>query len=159
MLMMSLAGAGPLAMTLLGAQVEASTLGGYDRAKVADANYRALHGDRAFPLEETDPEYAAMMKKYIYGDIAQQVRITPVERALVTIVVLTVNQNERLLANALVAESGRGYYQIWGEEPHEPLPGMTVTISGGVKHWHGAVPGMMFQHISVMKSVEGITTE
>lgn len=69
MLMMSLAGAGLLAMTLLGAQVEASTLGGYDRAKVADANYRALHGDRAFPLEETDPEYAAMMKKYIYGDI------------------------------------------------------------------------------------------
>ncbi len=59
----------------------------------------------------------------------------------------------------LIAESGRGYYQIWGEEPHELLPGQTVTIPEGVKHWHGAAPGSMFQHISVMKSVPGITTE
>lgn len=59
----------------------------------------------------------------------------------------------------LVAESGRGYYQIWGEEPHELRPGMTVTIPEGVKHWHGAAPHADFQHISVMKSVPGITTE
>ena len=59
----------------------------------------------------------------------------------------------------LVAESGRGYYQIWGEEPQELKPGMTVTIPEGVKHWHGAAPNMNFQHISVMKSVPGITTE
>lgn len=59
----------------------------------------------------------------------------------------------------LVAESGRGYYQIWGEAPHELKPGMVVTIPAGVKHWHGAAPGSMFQHISVMQSVPGITTE
>ena len=59
----------------------------------------------------------------------------------------------------LIAESGRGYYQIWGEEPHELLPGQVVTIPEGVKHWHGAAPNCMFQHISVMKPVEGITTE
>lgn len=59
----------------------------------------------------------------------------------------------------LVAESGRGYYQIWGEAPHELLPGMTVTIPAGTKHWHGAAPGSMFQHISIMESVPKITTE
>lgn len=59
----------------------------------------------------------------------------------------------------LVAESGRGYYQIWGEEPHELLPGQTVTIPEGVKHWHGAAPGCMFQHLSITKSVAGVTTE
>lgn len=59
----------------------------------------------------------------------------------------------------LVAEAGRGYYQIWGEEPVELLPGMTVTIPAGVKHWHGAAPGASFQHIALMQQGEGITTE
>jgi len=31
-------------------------------------------------------------------------------------------------------------YQIWGEEPKELLPGQSVTIPEGVKHWHGAMP-------------------
>lgn len=59
----------------------------------------------------------------------------------------------------LIAESGRGYYQIWGEEPKLLLPGQVVTIPEGVKHWHGAAPNCMFQHIAVMKPVEGISTE
>ena len=59
----------------------------------------------------------------------------------------------------LIAESGRGYYQIWGEEVKELLPGQVVTIPEGVKHWHGAAPNCMFQHIAVMKPVEGISTE
>ena len=59
----------------------------------------------------------------------------------------------------LIAESGRGYYQIWGEEPQELLPGQIVTIPEGVKHWHGAAPNNFFQHIAVMKPVEGISTE
>lgn len=59
----------------------------------------------------------------------------------------------------LIAESGRGYYQIWGEEPHELLPGMTVTIPEGVKHWHGAAPNSTFQHIAVMGDVPDITNE
>ncbi|MBQ1511466.1 MAG: cupin domain-containing protein [Selenomonadaceae bacterium] len=59
----------------------------------------------------------------------------------------------------LVAESGRGYYQIWGEKPVELLPGMTATIPAGVKHWHGAAPGVSFQHVALMQQGEGITTE
>ena len=59
----------------------------------------------------------------------------------------------------LVGESGRGYYQIWGEEPKEILPGTVVTIPEGTKHWHGAGPNNMMQHLSVMLTGEGVSTE
>ena len=59
----------------------------------------------------------------------------------------------------LVAQSGRGCYQLWGEAPHVLLPGQTATIPAGVKHWHGAVPGASFQHIALMKHGEGVRTE
>ena len=65
------------------------------------AGIKHWHGEAQFPLSNTDPEYAALMKKYIYGDIAQQVKLEPVERALVTVSVLTTNQNEKLLAAAV----------------------------------------------------------
>lgn len=87
--------------TAAAAQEETSTLSGYDRARTADKNYKALHKNETFPLEKTDPEYAAMMKKYVYGDIAEQMTITPVERALVTLSVLVTNQNTDLLSDAV----------------------------------------------------------
>lgn len=59
----------------------------------------------------------------------------------------------------LVAESGRGYYQIWGQKPVELRPGMVVTIPAGVKHWHGAAPHTSFQHIALMQQGDNITTE
>ena len=59
----------------------------------------------------------------------------------------------------LIAEAGRGYYQLWGEAPKLLLPGQTATIPPGVKHWHGAAPGTSFQHIALMKQGEGVRTE
>ncbi len=59
----------------------------------------------------------------------------------------------------LVLESGRGYYQIWGQEAQELLPGKVVTIPEGVKHWHGAAPGTFMQHLSIMQAKEGVSTE
>lgn len=44
----------------------------------------------------------------------------------------------------LVGVSGRGWYQIWGEEPKEILPGTTATIPENVKHWHGSQHGGWF---------------
>lgn len=84
-------------MSLPAMAAEKSTLDGYDRAKVADANYEKMHG--ASPMEEAvnDPELAATMKKYIYGDLSRQIRLTDVERQLVTIAVLATNQNHKLL--------------------------------------------------------------
>ena len=57
----------------------------------------------------------------------------------------------------LAGVSGKGYYQIWGEEPKELLPGQSVTIPENVKHWHGAQHSSWFQHLSIM--TEGSTTE
>lgn len=57
----------------------------------------------------------------------------------------------------LAGVSGKGYYQIWGEEPKELLPGESVTIPEGVKHWHGAQNHSWFQHLSIFQ--EGATTE
>ncbi|MBR5735124.1 MAG: cupin domain-containing protein [Desulfovibrionaceae bacterium] len=59
----------------------------------------------------------------------------------------------------LVTESGRGYYQIWGKEPQELVPGKVVTIPEGIKHWHGAGPNNMMQHLSIMLTGEGVSTE
>ena len=59
----------------------------------------------------------------------------------------------------LVTESGRGYYQIWGEDPQELIPGKVVTIPEGVKHWHGAAPTSFMQHLSIMQANEDVSTE
>ena len=59
----------------------------------------------------------------------------------------------------LVTESGAGYVQIWGQEPVELMPGIVFTVPEGVKHWHGAAPGKMMQHLSIMQSNSEVSTE
>ena len=59
----------------------------------------------------------------------------------------------------LLGTAGEGYYQIWGEKPQKLLPGKSVTIPEGVKHWHGAAPHHTFQHVAVMERKEGVSTE
>ena len=59
----------------------------------------------------------------------------------------------------LAGVSGKGYYQIWGQEPQELLPGQSVTIPEGVKHWHGAQHNSWFQHLSIMQSGENVSTD
>lgn len=49
----------------------------------------------------------------------------------------------------LICVSGRGFYQEWGEEAQELLPGDVVNIPVGVKHWHGAAPCNWFSHLAV----------
>lgn len=79
----------------------ASTLGGYDRAKVADENYLKMHGTETMPEAVNDPELAAVMKKYIYGDLSRQIKLTDTERELIKIVVLTTGQNYKFLKRVI----------------------------------------------------------
>ena len=44
---------------------------------------------------------------------------------------------------------GRGYYQEWGKEARELLPGDVVNIPAGVKHWHGAASNSWFAHLAI----------
>ena len=49
----------------------------------------------------------------------------------------------------LIGVAGRGFYQEWGKEPVEILPGTVINIPAGVKHWHGAAPDSWFSHLAV----------
>ena len=49
----------------------------------------------------------------------------------------------------LLVTGGRGYYQEWGKEARELLPGDVMNIPAGVKHWHGAVPNSWFAHLAI----------
>lgn len=48
-----------------------------------------------------------------------------------------------------MATYGRGYYQEAGKDPIELLPGDSVYIAPGVKHWHGAAKDSVFSHIAI----------
>ena len=85
-------------LLMFSSPVHASTLDGYDRAKLADENYALANGDSAMNEADNDPELAAVMKKYLYADIVKQAKITQTERKLVEIVVLTTNQNHKFLS-------------------------------------------------------------
>ncbi|MDD7022704.1 MAG: carboxymuconolactone decarboxylase family protein [Aeromonadales bacterium] len=49
----------------------------------------------------------------------------------------------------LVAVAGEGWGQMEGRDPVKMLPGDTVTIPAGVKHWHGAARDSWFQHLAI----------
>ena len=91
----------------------ATTIEGYDRAKLADENYARMHGNELMPEALNDPELAAVMKKYIYGDLSQQIKLTNTERQLITIVVLATSQNHKFLKRAVEGSlSYRALYRI-----------------------------------------------
>lgn len=49
----------------------------------------------------------------------------------------------------LLCTNGRGWYQEWGRESRELLPGDVVHIPAGVKHWHGAARDSWFSHVAL----------
>lgn len=49
----------------------------------------------------------------------------------------------------LLCTAGRGWYQEWGKEAQELLPGSVVAIPTGVKHWHGAAADSWFSHVAI----------
>ena len=59
----------------------------------------------------------------------------------------------------LLCTAGRGYYQEWGKEAQELLPGDVVNIPPEVKHWHGAAKDSWFAHLAVEVPAEGASNE
>ena len=49
----------------------------------------------------------------------------------------------------LLCTGGRGWYQVWGQEARELLPGDVAAIPSGIKHWHGAAKDSWFSHVAV----------
>ena len=59
----------------------------------------------------------------------------------------------------LICLAGRGWYQEWGKEAVELLPGTVIHIPEGVKHWHGAAKDSWFSHIAIEVNGENSSAE
>jgi len=59
----------------------------------------------------------------------------------------------------LLCTSGEGWYQEWGKEAQKLLPGDSVVIPAGVKHWHGAAADKWFSHLAIEIPGENTSTE
>lgn len=59
----------------------------------------------------------------------------------------------------LICVAGRGYYREWGKPVQILLPGDTVNIAPGVKHWHGAAKDSWFSHLAIEVPGENSKTE
>ena len=49
----------------------------------------------------------------------------------------------------LICVGGRGYYQEWGKDAVEMVPGTVINIPSEIKHWHGAAPDSWFSHLAI----------
>lgn len=54
---------------------------------------------------------------------------------------------------------GRGWYQEWGKDAQQLLPGDVVNIAPEVKHWHGAAKDSWFSHLAIEVPAEGAINE
>ena len=59
----------------------------------------------------------------------------------------------------LMCTAGSGWYQAEGEEPINMVPGMTIRVPAGTKHWHGAKSDSWFSHVAFITPGEGVSNE
>jgi len=59
------------------------------------------------------------------------------------------------LGQTLYVVSGVGRVQKQGEAVQEILPGDTVWIEPGEKHWHGAAPDHAMSHVAIQEALDG----
>lgn len=59
----------------------------------------------------------------------------------------------------LLVTGGKGWYQEWGKQPQQLLPGDVVMIPPEIKHWHGAASDSWFAHLAVEIPAEGASNE
>ena len=59
----------------------------------------------------------------------------------------------------LICVDGEGIYQEWDKPARHLKAGDVVTITAGVKHWHGAAENSWFSHLAVEVPGENTKTE
>lgn len=59
------------------------------------------------------------------------------------------------LGQTLIVMWGTGWIRQWGQERREILAGNVVSISAGVKHWHGATATAGMTHIALQEALDG----
>ena len=129
-----------------------------DDAPAAETGREAHQKEMIFPIGAPNDAYA----QYFSG----QSYLAPISSSQVSIANVTFEPGCRNNWHShhadqgggqiLIGVSGRGFYQEWGKEPVEILPGDVINIPTGVKHWHGAAPDSWFSHLAV--EVPGVNT-
>ena len=98
---------------------------------------------------------------YFTGDVMTDPIIDTPEPARVRALRVTFSPGARTawhthpLGQTLHVVSGVGRIQKLGEPVHEILPGDTVWIAPGEKHWHGAAPDTAMCHIAIHEALNG----
>lgn len=110
-----------------------------------------MNNESLFPLGEKNDAYA----QYFIG----QSYLSLLSKEQIVIMNVTfeagcrnnwhVHQSSQGGGQILIAISGRGYYQEWGQPARELHPGDVVNIKPGVKHWHGAAKDSVFSHLAI----------
>lgn len=67
------------------------------RVDLANKRYNELFNRETSSLKETDPDLYEVFKNFVYGDVSKVGDLTEKERELITLVVLTVNQQPEIL--------------------------------------------------------------
>jgi 4-carboxymuconolactone decarboxylase len=71
-----------------------------NRVELSGKKYKELFGEHTGPLTETDPDIQEMLNRFIFGEVFYQGSLSDTLRELITLVVLTTNQNmEQLKAH------------------------------------------------------------
>lgn len=129
-----------------------------DNAPAAETGREAHQKEMIFPIGAPNDAYA----RYFSG----QSYLAPISSSQVSIANVTfepgcrnnwhIHHADQGGGQILIGVAGRGFYQEWGKEPVEILPGDVINIPTGVKHWHGAAPDSWFSHLAV--EVPGVNT-
>ena len=129
-----------------------------DDAPAAETGREAHQKEMIFPIGAPNDAYA----QYFSG----QSYLAPISSSQVSIANVTfepgcrnnwhIHHADQGGGQILIGVAGRGFYQGWGKEPVEILPGDVINIPTGVKHWHGAAPDSWFSHLAV--EVPGVNT-
>lgn len=129
-----------------------------DDAPAAETGREAHQKEMIFPIGDPNDAYA----QYFSG----QSYLAPISSSQVSIANVTfepgcrnnwhIHHADQGGGQILIGVAGRGFYQEWGKEPVEILPGDVINIPTGVKHWHGAAPDSWFSHLAV--EVPGVNT-
>lgn len=129
-----------------------------DDAPAAETGREAHQKEMIFPIGAPNDAYA----RYFSG----QSYLAPISSSQVSIANVTfepgcrnnwhIHHADQGGGQILIGVAGRGFYQEWGKEPVEILPGDVINIPTDVKHWHGAAPDSWFSHLAV--EVPGVNT-
>lgn len=102
---------------------------------------------------------------YFTGDVLQDPINAAPEPARIRVVRVQfapgarTNWHTHPLGQTLYVLSGVGRVQKEGEAVQEILPGDTVWIPPGERHWHGAAPDRTMTHIAMQEALDGEAVE